>query len=181
VHWKQLPIALVPDEPYDKGGVWSGSTTLLYDTPGFQNSTPVISYSTSSSQLFCLAVPKNRSDPELIEWVKLTENPVFSVELGRDPTSAWRSVDSDWLMAYGSGSPPGGPQGSAPVYKSKDFVHWERAGTTLYESSVTGFWNCPDFFPISNPTPRECTCLSSEIDTFLFVIMSNFYFQNTPT
>eukprot|EP00882_Tetradesmus_deserticola_P031638 GHRQ01035791.1.p1 GENE.GHRQ01035791.1~~GHRQ01035791.1.p1 ORF type:complete len:150 (+),score=19.28 GHRQ01035791.1:509-958(+) len=28
VHWTWLPPALLPDQPYDRGGVWSGSATI---------------------------------------------------------------------------------------------------------------------------------------------------------
>jgi sucrose-6-phosphate hydrolase SacC (GH32 family) len=29
--WKQLPMALQNDEPYDEGGVFSGSATIIDD------------------------------------------------------------------------------------------------------------------------------------------------------
>jgi hypothetical protein len=28
VRWSWLPPALLPDQPYDRGGVWSGSATI---------------------------------------------------------------------------------------------------------------------------------------------------------
>jgi hypothetical protein len=63
VHWTQLPIALDTDMWYDKGGVFSGSATILND----EARTPVLSYSVSTDDMQCLAFPANRSDPNLVK------------------------------------------------------------------------------------------------------------------
>lgn len=64
-HWKHLPIALLPDQAYDNGGVFSGSMTII-------DGAPIISYTCvgPQGQLQCLARAKNASDPQLIEWEK---------------------------------------------------------------------------------------------------------------
>ena len=62
VHWTQLPIALSNDQWYDKGGVFSGSATILND----EFLTPVLSYSVSTNDMQCIAFPTNRSDPNLV-------------------------------------------------------------------------------------------------------------------
>lgn len=58
---RELPVALDTDEWYDKGGVFSGSATILDD----DDLTPVLSYSVSTNDMLCLAFPANRSDPFL--------------------------------------------------------------------------------------------------------------------
>jgi hypothetical protein len=60
---EQLPIALDTDEWYDRGGVFSGSATILND----EDLTPVLSYSVSTNDMMCLAYPANRSDPFLTQ------------------------------------------------------------------------------------------------------------------
>ena len=45
LHWAQLPVALSPDHPYDCGGEFSGSATVLPD------GTPVLSLSVSCTTL----------------------------------------------------------------------------------------------------------------------------------
>ena len=47
LRWQQLPQGLQTDAWYDRGGVYSGSTTVLDD----EARTPVISYSVSSNDM----------------------------------------------------------------------------------------------------------------------------------
>lgn len=105
VHWRNLPIALENDQWYDKvsqdvrirsplwtaaadfvcccprvrfqGGVFSGSATVLTS-----NGTIALSYSVSTNNLQCLAFPANRSDPDLVHWVKPDYNPIISSSKG---------------------------------------------------------------------------------------------------
>jgi beta-fructofuranosidase len=49
VHWTHLPIALYPDQPYDQGGVFSGSMTIL-------PTGPVIAYTGVNPQVRLLLV-----------------------------------------------------------------------------------------------------------------------------
>ena len=63
LHWTQLPIALNNDMWYDRGGVFTGSATVLNDA----QRTPILSYSVSTNDMQCLALPANRSDPNLIQ------------------------------------------------------------------------------------------------------------------
>ena len=61
--------------------------------------TPVFSYSVNTNNMQALAFPKNRSDPELVEWVKPEYNPIITAANGapdgRDDTSLWRSADGE--------------------------------------------------------------------------------------
>ncbi|URE08442.1 hypothetical protein MUK42_35402 [Musa troglodytarum] len=66
-------------------------------------------------------------------------------DMFRDPTTGWRGADGRWRVALGaeiSGN------GTALLYKSEDFVRWERADSPLHSSSASGMWECPDFFPV---------------------------------
>ncbi|KAI6690149.1 hypothetical protein NL676_026977 [Syzygium grande] len=75
VSWTPHVPAIVPSQEYDVNGCWSGSATIL---PGYK---PAILYTGRNSQLQQvqnLAVPKNLSDPYLIEWVKSPRNPLMA-------------------------------------------------------------------------------------------------------
>nr|XP_043627787.1 beta-fructofuranosidase, insoluble isoenzyme CWINV3-like [Erigeron canadensis] len=149
INWVHLDVALVPNEPYDINGCFSGSTTIL------SNGAPAILYTgsdTKKGQVQNLAFPKNISDPLLIEWVKSSHNPILSVPDGidtssyRDPSTAWMGADGEWRVVIGSEMDH---HGLAILYKSKDFTHWVKSSSPLHFSNKTMMWECPDFYPVS--------------------------------
>ena len=152
VHWKQLPVALSTDTWFDRGGVFTGSATVLDDAA----QTPVFSYSVNTNNMQALAFPKNRSDPELVEWVKPGYNPIITAANGapdgRDDTSLWRSADGErWLLAYGTKT-------GAVVYQSPrcppsaepraclGSANWTRVSMLM--NSTTGQFEMPDFYSV---------------------------------
>ncbi|CAA0838410.1 Beta-fructofuranosidase- insoluble isoenzyme CWINV1 [Striga hermonthica] len=154
IDWIHLDQAITPSEPYDINGCWSGSVTLL---PGPDRKKPAILYTGDNSlgqQVQNLAIPVNLSDPFLEKWMKSPNNPLIIPTGGidpkffRDPTTAWRGPDSDtWRVAVGSRLDE--HRGAAILYRSKDFVVWERTKVPLHSSNRTGMWECPDFYPVS--------------------------------
>ena len=170
LHWKHLPLALAPDAPYDCGGVFSGSATLVPD-PESGEVIPVLTYSTPDfcpTQAIAHAYPANASDPDLVHWIKPSFDPIMNASmvqalnglnamnahgLGsafgfRDPTTAWRGKDGVWRMLVGCGNGVGACQ-----FKSTNFVDWKFVGSLLRGSqsdpSQLGLmWECPDFFPL---------------------------------
>lgn len=150
VNWVHLENALNPTEPYDIGGCWTGSATML---PG---GTPVVLYTGADNKKFQsqnLAFPKDPADPLLRKWVKSPLNPVITAIDGdidpnnfRDPTTAWQDPDGTWHVLIG-GKIDG--RGMAFLYRSKDFVNWTRIEKPLHSSARTGMWECPDFYPVN--------------------------------
>ncbi|CAN6251795.1 unnamed protein product [Urochloa humidicola] len=151
INWIALEPAIYPSIPSDQYDCWSGSATLLAD------GTPAITYTGITRpdinyQVQNIALPKNASDPLLLEWVKPPElNPIAVPEAGvinatqfRDPTTAW-FAGGHWRMLVGGVR---GTRGLAFVYRSRDFKRWTRAKHPLH-SAMTGMWECPDFFPVS--------------------------------
>ncbi|MCE0480874.1 Beta-fructofuranosidase, insoluble isoenzyme cwinv1 [Datura stramonium] len=66
LNWTIHPLALLPSDSYDINGCWSGSATML------QDGTTAMLYTGRDSQkvqLQNLAVPKDPSDPYLVEWI----------------------------------------------------------------------------------------------------------------
>nr|GMC47602.1 beta-fructofuranosidase, insoluble isoenzyme CWINV1-like [Ipomoea batatas]GMC53860.1 beta-fructofuranosidase, insoluble isoenzyme CWINV1-like [Ipomoea batatas] len=151
VNWESHPPAIVPSQASDINGCWSGSATIL---PGGK---PAILYTGADFQVKQyqnLAMPKNLSDPYLIEWVKSPYNPLMSpaqerlnASSFRDPTTAWLGPDGHWRVLVGNERKH--VRGMALLYRSKDFVHWQKAKHPLFSLKNTGKWECPDFYPVS--------------------------------
>eukprot|EP00257_Ricinus_communis_P026104 XP_025013518.1 fructan 6-exohydrolase isoform X1 [Ricinus communis] len=151
VNWTPHEPAIYPSQQADINGAFSGSATILPD------GTPAILYTgidPLNQQVQNLALPKNSSDPYLIEWVKLAENPLMAptsqnqIEASsfRDPTTAWKGIDGSWRVVIGSKNKT---KGLGIIYRSKDFVNWVQAERPIYEVEGTGMWECPDFFPVA--------------------------------
>ncbi|KAH9612981.1 hypothetical protein KSS87_009449 [Heliosperma pusillum] len=152
IHWKYLPITLVPDQWYDINGAWTGSATLLPDGN-------IIMLYTGDTDDFVqvqnLVTPANLSDPLLLDWVKYSGNPVMTPPPGigvkdfRDPTTAWVGTDGVWRLALGSKV---GKTGITLIYKTVDFIKYELVTSLdkpLHAVPGTGMWECVDFYPVS--------------------------------
>uniref|UniRef100_A0ACD5TCS9 Uncharacterized protein n=1 Tax=Avena sativa TaxID=4498 RepID=A0ACD5TCS9_AVESA len=152
VSWTALHTALDPDSPFDANGCWSGSATILPD------GRPAVLYTgidAAGNQVQNVAFPKNASDPLLREWVKPGYNPVIPLpgdvehDSFRDPSTAWRGRDGLWRVAVAAKLDAS--VGSTLIYRSKDFLRWERNAAPLYESPAAGMVECPDLFPVAEP------------------------------
>ncbi|KAL3735979.1 hypothetical protein ACJRO7_025004 [Eucalyptus globulus] len=155
VNWTPQVPAIVRSQDYDINGCWSGSVTFL---PGHRPAILYTGVNLQHQQGQNLAVPKNLSDPYLIEWVKSPLNPLMASTAAnginassfRDPTTAWVGRDGRWRVIIGSKRDR---MGMALLYRSKDFVHWTQAQRPLHSAENTGMWECPDFFPVSAQVP----------------------------
>ncbi|KAI3938594.1 hypothetical protein MKW98_016099 [Papaver atlanticum] len=152
VNWIHHKHAIVTSEPFDIKGVWSGSTTFVNGKPIIQY-TGIIESNQWNYQVQNMAVPKNLSDPYLVEWDKPAKwNPIMKPTDGvnasafRDPTTAWKGPDGRWRTIIGSKIDR---KGMAIMYRSKDFIHWIKARKPLHSARNTGMWECPDFFPVA--------------------------------
>ncbi|XP_022969953.1 acid beta-fructofuranosidase 1, vacuolar-like [Cucurbita maxima] len=150
IHWLYLPYSMVPDQPYDVNGVWTGSATILPD------GRIVMLYTGDTIdgvQVQNLAYPANLSDPLLLNWVKFPGNPVLVPPPGigpkdfRDPTTAWLGPDGKWRITIGSRV--GTTLGIALVYTTDDFIKYELLDRYLHAVPGTGMWECVDFYPVS--------------------------------
>jgi beta-fructofuranosidase len=150
VRWKDLPHALHPDQPYDKGGVFSGCMVV-------NDGVPTAVYTGVSPEVQCIATS---SDPDLLTWTKHPANPVIAgpphgmpVTGFRDPC-VWREGDA-WYAVIGSGTKERG--GSILLYRSPDLVRWEYLHPALEavdapalggKEKLGEMWECPNFFPL---------------------------------
>ncbi|CAD6341664.1 unnamed protein product [Miscanthus lutarioriparius] len=154
IHWRHLPLAMVPDRWYDTNGVWTGSATTL---PDGRLAMLYTGSTNASVQVQCLAVPADDADPLLTSWTKYEGNPVLYPPPGigpkdfRDPTTAWFDPsDGTWRIVIGSKDDAEGDHGGiAVVYRTKDFVHFELLPGRLHRVAGTGMWECIDFYPVA--------------------------------
>lgn len=148
VNWQHLPIALAPDQDYDKDGCFSGCAvddngllTLIYtghvwlDKPGNDDAV---------KEVQCLATSNDG-----INFIK--HGPIVEAPQGishfRDP-KVWKQ-DNEWFMVVGARSP--NDIGLVLLYRSLDLRHWQYEG--VLAESQPGFsymWECPDLFPLGD-------------------------------
>lgn len=141
VHWKELPLALYPDK---NGTAFSGSAVMDYaNTAGFnKKDTPaMIAYYTGAQsnrqvQCFAYSLDKGRT------WTKYNNNPVIDSKEKwnsndtRDPKIFWYEPSKHWVMVLNE-------RDGHSIYTSTDLKDW------TYQSHTTGFWECPELFPLA--------------------------------
>jgi beta-fructofuranosidase len=143
VHWRHLPIALAPNEPYDNGGCFSGSAVehedrlYLFYTGNIQTS--------GTKQVQNVAMSDDG-----VHFRKFGQNPVIPAPPAegspdfRDP-KVWRHGDA-WYMVVGTGKDG---RGKIALYRSKDLLQWTFVNIAAESDGTMGWmWECPDLFPL---------------------------------
>ena len=155
LHWQHEPIALMPDEAFDRSGCYSGSAvddngvlTLIY--------TGNVKFDDGSRTAWqCLAVQNEAGCFDKL-------GPVIALPEGytghvRDP-KVWRHGDQ-WYMVLGAQDSH--KQGKVLLLRSADLHHWhplgELAGSGLNGLGAAGYmWECPDLFTLGETTFLIC-------------------------
>lgn len=135
-HWQELPTALFPKAWGDFA--FSGSAIVDHrNDAGFQNGAEpaLLAFFTSTGRGECLAYSNDRGRT----WHEYAGNPVVK-HSGRDPKVVWHEPSKSWIMAVYD-ERPDAERGIA-FYFSKNLKDW------FYTSRITGFYECPDLFPI---------------------------------
>ncbi len=141
--FEELPIALSPDMPYDRGGCWSGTAIVKDDTL-------YLFYAS-------LSEPEDGSEPKQmvsvaystdgLQFTKYEGNPIISQyppEGGpdfRDPAVAYINGKYYCVMATGN---PESKTGRLLLYESDNLFDWEYKGV-MSEWANTKFAECPSF------------------------------------
>lgn len=152
IKWTPKPVALAPDESYDKDGCFSGSAIQVGDKhvlmytghldPDKENPSAI-------RQTQCIAI----GDGE--RYVKLDENPVIKTDAltaesnlsdFRDP-KIWQK-DNCFYSVLGNRHEDG--SGQILLYKSKNLVDWDFVGVMCRsENKIGKMWECPDLFDLN--------------------------------
>ena len=154
LHWEYLPAALAPDELYDCGGCFSGSSAILPDGRHLLMYTGVSLEQTEFGvtkevQKQCLAIGDGYN------YEKYEHNPVLTeADLPegcsrydfRDPRLIPRS---DGTYDCVIGNRPADGSGQILLFQSDDGFHWSFCKVIAENQHRFGLmWECPDFFPL---------------------------------
>lgn len=155
LHWQHEPIALMPDEEYDRSGCYSGSAvddngalTLIY--------TGNVKFADGARTAWqCLAVQNAQGGFDKL-------GPVIALPDGytghvRDP-KVWRHGEH-WFMVLGAQDLQ--KQGKVLLLRSADLREWhnlgEIAGSGLNGLAAASYmWECPDMFTLGDTTFLIC-------------------------
>lgn len=139
VHWKELPIALYPDQ---HGTMFSGSAVVDWsNTAGFQTGRerPLVCIFTAAGKPFTqgLAYSNDRGRT----WTKYAKNPVLPHIGGdnRDPKVIWYAPENKWIMALYL------DKNDYALFESRDLKDWRR----ICDVPFPGTTECPEFFEIA--------------------------------
>lgn len=146
VHWEELPVALAPDEAFDKDGCFSGSA-IEKDGKLYLMYTGHSVLEGKSYQTQCVAVSEDG-----IYFTKYSQNPVIGErEIGangdisdfRDPKVFER--DGSYYAVIATKTQD--DRGRILLYKSPDLLQWSFYSILLEGSAEQGvMWECPDLF-----------------------------------
>lgn len=172
LHWERLPVALAPDEEYDKDGCFSGSAIELPDGRHLLMYTGVRNERRQDGkveffQTQCIAVGDG------VNYEKHALNPVIDgsmvpegadVHDFRDPKI--RFEDGKYYAIVGNR--PADGSGSVIQYESGDGFEWKFTSVVASCHNQFGkMWECPDLFRIDGKdvlltSPQEMAAMGVE-------------------
>lgn len=147
IHWMNLPIAMYPDQPYDKSGVFSGSAII-------ENNTMYLLYTGNVNH------PGNTPDhiqrqalassTDGLNVTKYSGNPVIMGEEHqpniRDP-KVWKHGNTFYMVLGNSFN--NNSLGRVLLYSSPDLITWKQVSVLDESDGSLGYmWECPDFFEL---------------------------------
>jgi beta-fructofuranosidase len=147
IRWRHCPIALAPDQSYDRDGCFSGSAVvnnnelwLIYTGHQWLNAPGDDS---AIREVQCLA-----TSIDGIHFEK--QGPILSPPEGimhfRDP-KVWRQ-DEQWWMVVGARDAQ--DIGQALLYRSTDLQQWQFVEIAAKAALGEGYmWECPDLFTLN--------------------------------
>jgi fructan beta-fructosidase len=153
IHWKELPIALYPD---DLGYIFSGSAVVdSNNTSGFgkDGKIPLIAIFTHHDPKGEKAGANNFQNQSIAysldggnTWTKYADNPVLKnpgIKDFRDPKVMWYAPAKKWIMTLAT-------KDRVTFYSSADFKMWQRESDFGKGMGAHGgVWECPDLFPLT--------------------------------
>ena len=139
LHWEELPIALYPDMPYDRGGCWSG-TALEWRGKLWLAYASI--HEEGGRQLVSIAWSEDG-----VAFHKLEENPVidhFPADGGPDFRDPALCLVGDTIYCVMASGNPQSRTARLLLYKSSDMVHWDYVGI-MSQWEACRYAECPSF------------------------------------
>jgi fructan beta-fructosidase len=147
VHWKELPIALYPDQ---HGTMYSGSAVVDWNnTAGFQtgDEPALVAMFTAAGKPFTqgLAFSNDRGRT----WTKHEKNPVLGhiVHENRDPKVFWYAPEKKWVMALYLN------HNDFALFSSLNLKQWEKMSDLKLPDDI----ECPELFELPVDGSRDNT------------------------
>ncbi len=157
--WEHLPVALAPDQAYDRDGCFSGSAVnhggdlvLFYTANVFEAGDHPYNAGPLATQTQALAISRDGG----IHFDKLEANPV----IGDPPTGGTpvdfrdpkvHEVDNHYLMVLGSRQ---GKRGEVVTYRTAnktDLTQWTYLDQMVLAPEDLGYmWECPDLLELGD-------------------------------
>lgn len=145
VHWVDWPVALWPDSPYDRGGVYSGN--VFIDNDGFPCALYTGNVAGHGETYGMLA----RSTDGWITWQKkkVMDNSQRPHEYSPVHWDGyvWRDGDQ-WCQLIGGATGGADRQGAAWLWTSKDLEHWTLQKNIAPSIKRGKFWELPYLIPL---------------------------------
>lgn len=146
IHWEELPVALAPDQPYDKDGCFSGSA-IVKDGKLYLMYTGHVIEGEQVIQTQCIA-----SSNDGIQFEKSLNNPVIGESLlgsegiindFRDP----KVIEHQGVFYSVVATKTSDNRGKILLFSSKDLIEWAFFSVLLEGNTEQGImWECPDLF-----------------------------------
>lgn len=146
LHWEHLPIALAPDQPYDKDGCFSGSA-IEKDGKLYLMYTGHVVTDGATFQTQCIAVSEDG-----IHFEKVAANPVIDGEVLGEHGSKHDFRDPKVFLHDGRyytvvATKNQQDHGRILLFSSSDLLDWQFVSVMLEGDDQQGImWECPDFF-----------------------------------
>ncbi len=154
LHWEHLPVALAPDEEYDKMGCFSGSAIELQDGKHLLMYTAV-DHEQREDGSFQDVQTQAIAVGDGMNYEKYENNPVLSAkdlpEGGsrvdfRDP-KIWKEEDGLYYCVIGNR--PADGSGQILLYSSENGFDWQFVSILAKNENRYGkMWECPDLFEL---------------------------------
>lgn len=146
-HWEHLPIAMYPDEDYDKSGVFSGSA-IVEDGKMYLFYTGNVNHPGETPDHEQHQILATSTDGVTV--TKYGNNPIIQGEEHqpnfRDP-KVWEN-NGTYYMVLGN-SFNNNSLGRTLLYASDDMISWKQVSVLDESDGFLGFmWECPDFFEL---------------------------------
>ncbi|XP_045459426.1 sucrose-6-phosphate hydrolase-like [Melitaea cinxia] len=147
-HWEHLPIAMHPDQDYDRSGVFSGSALVENNTMYLFYTGHVNHPGESPDHIERQALATSTDG---INFIKYENNPIILAEEHqpdiRDP-KVWKHGNTYYMVLGNSFN--NSTLGRVLLYTSKDKISWNQVSIIDESNGTLGYmWECPDFFELN--------------------------------